>query len=296
VSNGPSPRLRKSIDNLGGAELAALRDAYGKMMAISDNRGWAHYAGFHGIPEGDCWHHGRIGFGDTQLPYDLFLPWHRAYLTAFELAVRDQNAAATVPWWDWSSPASDPSGIPKAFADPTLSGGAPNPLASAPIPPYPDLNPFTRRFPGQGLDSDGNPVNRPFPVSPDDVTAVLGLTSFPDFTEQVQNLHDGIHGWVGGMVLGDDGQPVSGEMGSIVASAYDPIFWSHHCMIDRLWYLWQLRNGVDEIPPNYLDMSLSPFPLQVKDVLNITSLGYEYASSSVTIPARAGGGARRSGG
>ena len=33
----------------------------------------------------------------------LFLPWHRAYLYFFELALQDQDPAhaVTLPWWDW---------------------------------------------------------------------------------------------------------------------------------------------------------------------------------------------------
>ena len=69
-------------------------------------------------------------------------------------------------------------------------------------------------------------------------------------------------------------------MGVIATAAYDPIFWAHHCMIDRLWYLWQLRHGVSNIPPDYLDMPLAPFAVTVQDVLDINRLGYEYAQSS----------------
>jgi hypothetical protein len=32
-------------------------------------------------------------------------------------------------------------------------------------------------------------------------------------------------------------------MGVVGTAAFDPIFWSHHAMIDRLWWLWQARNG-----------------------------------------------------
>jgi Common central domain of tyrosinase len=47
---------------------------------------------------------------------------------------------------------------------------------------------------------------------------------FFTFQNQLESIHNGIHGWVGG------------TMGDISTSAYDPIFWAHHCMIDRLWY------------------------------------------------------------
>jgi tyrosinase len=72
-------------------------------------------------------------------------------------------------------------------------------------------------------------------------------------------------------------------MGSVGTAAWDPIFWSHHSNIDRLWYLWQLRHGESNIPPNLLPMVLQPFGLTVRDVLSINALGYEYAVSLVRI-------------
>jgi hypothetical protein len=56
-------------------------------------------------------------------------------------------------------------------------------------------------------------------------------------------------------------------------------------MIDRLWYLWQLRWGVTNIPPNYLRQTLAPWGLTVQDVLDIHRLGYEYAGAVASAPA-----------
>ena len=72
-------------------------------------------------------------------------------------------------------------------------------------------------------------------------------------------------------------------MGSLGTAAWDPIFWSHHCMIDRLWYVWQLRHGVNNITPALLPMVLQPFGLTVQEVLSINTLGYEYAVSFVQL-------------
>ena len=76
------------------ANVAALADAYEKMQALSasDNRSWIYWAEYHGFNRYECWHHARVGLGSGQLfPYDLFLPWHRAYLAFFDNAARDQN-------------------------------------------------------------------------------------------------------------------------------------------------------------------------------------------------------------
>ena len=82
------------------ANVGALQDAYEKMQAFSDadNRGWVYWAEFHGYNRYECWHHAREG--NDGFPHDLFLPWHRAYLSFFDNAARDQNPDAILPWWD----------------------------------------------------------------------------------------------------------------------------------------------------------------------------------------------------
>jgi tyrosinase len=237
------------------ADIAALREAYARIQAFSasDNRSWIYWGEYHGFNRYDCWHHARTGPGGSVFPYDLFLPWHRAYLHSFEQILRDQNPGAILPWWDWTSPRSHQQGIPTAFAEPE-AGGQENPLASGPMPAMGDLPSMTQPDPalGPGLHSIGY---------------LLGLASYVDFSNQLQNIHDAVHVWVGG------------DMGSIPTSAFDPIFYSHHCMIDRLWYLWQLRHGPANIPANYLDKVLAPFPFTVQQVLDVRSLGYDYGSS-----------------
>jgi tyrosinase len=250
----------------------ALADAYEKMQALSasDNRGWVYWAEYHGFNRYECWHHSRVGLGGAQLlPYDLFLPWHRAYLAFFDNAARDQNEDAILPWWDWTSAESHATGLPAAHA----AGG--EPLESGPIPAIngePERR--TTRNPGDPAD---------LPTVDDiygDVTGLINLTDFRDFSNQLQDVHDGIHGWVGG------------DMGSIGTSAFDPIFWAHHAMIDRVWYQWQLRHGINNIPPEYLDLALFP-GLTVEQVLDVHALGYDYATGAVAegegVPPGAGG-------
>jgi tyrosinase len=73
-------------------------------------------------------------------------------------------------------------------------------------------------------------------------------------------------------------------MGNIGTAAYDPIFWSHHAMIDRLWLIWQARHGNANISADLLDVVLQPFNLRVRDVLNANDLGYDYAAAEGVIP------------
>jgi tyrosinase len=248
---------------MSSAELQNLRMAYSQMMAIWDNRGYNFLAGIHGVPQWYCWHHQRRR--RFNLALRLFLPWHRAYLYMFEQAAKDMVPGVFVPWWDWRFEVSQSEGIPRAFTEQTVNG-QPNPLANARI--YaPNANPptdrYTRRFPGDPSE---------LPTS-SHVNFALNLSDFGDFSDEIEGIHDGVHVWAGG---------IGGDMGAVPFAAWDPIFWSHHSMIDRLWWLWQLRHGINNIPSELLDQELSPFPFTVRRVLNVHELGYDYAGSVTT--------------
>jgi hypothetical protein len=65
----PGVRLRKSAATLTDADLAGLRAALAAMQGISDDRGYQHYAGIHGLPlPGYCVHHDAAGIlGNLQV-------------------------------------------------------------------------------------------------------------------------------------------------------------------------------------------------------------------------------------
>jgi tyrosinase len=251
---------RKRIRNMSPSDLDNLRRAYSQMMAINDERGYNYLAGIHGLPlPVSCWHGQRRRAG---VLLRLFLPWHRAYLYVFEQAARDIVPDCFIPWWawwDWRSDASRSEGIPRAFAEDTV-GGQPNPLAKARISTT-TANRDTRREPDP-------PSELP---TQEDIDRVLNLSDFGDFSDGLEEIHNGVHGWV------------SGDMGNILYAAYDPIFWSHHSMIDRIWWLWQLRHGIRNIPAEFLDEALPPFDFTVRQVLNVHDLGYDYAGTTVTV-------------
>jgi tyrosinase len=256
--------LRKEIDELSAVELAGLRAGYAGMQAISDNRGFNYLSGLHGIPGNYCVH-----YDDPP----LFLPWHRAYLHEFEQYLQDRAETATVPWWDWTI---DRGGnIPQAFAAPQSPDGSANPLYASQIN-QPTANPpivrQTQRFPMTG---------QPLP-DPSVVTNLVALTDFEDFSTQLRGgVHNQLHGWTGGMGM-VGGRRTYGDMAVVPVAAFDPIFYSHHCMIDRIWYLWQLQNGVTNIPQAILNTVLPPFNVKVADVLDIHQLGYDYAIGATT--------------
>jgi tyrosinase len=146
----------------------------------------------------------------------------------------------------------------------------------------------------------------------------------------VEQPHDGIHLAVGGFeipenppvpgVPGNDVDPIdgaNGDMGENDTAGLDPIFFFHHCFVDRVFWLWQKRHGftddfdvimdypgtnssdsdqgpVPGQPPNLrltMDTPLDPFtlvengkkrPYNSRDCINIeTQLGYTYGPGSL---------------
>jgi tyrosinase len=266
---------RERIQSMPPDDLQNLRRAYSQMMTIGDNRGYNYWAGIHGVPQWYCWHaQRRVG---SDLSLRLFLPWHRAYLYMFEQAVKDIISDVYIPWWDWRFEHSQGEGVPRAFAEETIDG-QPNPLAKAHISApatqrTPATDRETRRFPGDPSE---------LPTS-DRVNFALSLSDFGDFSDEIESIHDQIHGWTGGIAPGSEFPPVFGDMAQVPFAAWDPLFWSHHCMIDRLWWLWQLRHGINNIPTELLDQELAPFPFTVRRVLNVHELGYDYAGIIMTV-------------
>lgn len=256
--------VRKNAGLLTAAEASTLRQAFGHVLALNDERGYQYQAGIHGLPlPTSCQHH-----------HPLFLPWHRAYVYLFERALQDQVASVALPWWDWTSAAAHREGMPVPYTVRTADG-APNPLLDAPITTLTAAQ--RRQLAANGLITSGTrPRTFRDPEVPDElpraatINSILQAPTFDDFTTRLENVHDAVHVWVGG------------SMSAVPVAAYDPVFWAHHCMIDRLWYLWQLRHPGAGPPAALLRQALAPFPMTVADTLDIGRLGYSYAVQVVS--------------
>ncbi len=240
-------RHRRSARRLTQGQQDDFRQAISSAQGVGDDRGYQYWAGIHGLPLPiSCVHH-----------RELFLPWHRAYLYFFEKALQDQVAGVTLPWWDWTNHSE---GVPGPYAR-RKANGRKNPLFDSPI------QPSGRESAGQTRTTraTGDPSRLPSAAA---VETVLENRDFFTFQTQLESIHDGVHVWVGG------------TMSSIATSAYDPLFWAHHTMIDRLWYLWQLRHPGAGVPASLHDRALAPFPMTVRDTLEVSQLGYDYAAAT----------------
>jgi tyrosinase len=240
----------------GQSMLDAYRRAIEAMQALpaSDPTSWRAQAQIHldWCPHGNAY----------------FLPWHRGYLHYFEQIIRaaSEDPTFALPYWDWTTHPA----IPPAFFEGVLN------------------DPTRQRGPG-------DEVPAVF-VGPDVIDDILGITDFqtfgstyvdpstcfpsPDGKEQRMSCgtgelegrpHNNVHNWVGG------------DMRTFL-SPLDPIFWLHHCNVDRLWAVWNVRNANGSDPTwrdftfagNFVDPAGDPQDVVVQSVFDTTALGYRY--------------------
>ena len=144
-----------------------------------------------------------------------FLPWHRWFILTLEEHLRAIDARITLPYWNWTrSDSRDLEAEPwKSFF-----GGRDNSGGRF------DHWDYTR------ASSPGDPALG----SRDTVIDELQAGSFLAFRGMEFGSHVGGHTWTGGTMASQ-------------TSPADPLFYLHHCMVDRLWAIWQINNpGADQ--------------------------------------------------
>jgi len=259
-------RHRPSVTEMTAVELSQLVAAFRKLQGIDGDRGYQHLAGLHGLP--------LPFYGEQTYGQPMFLPWNRAYLYHFELALRATGHEAMLPWWDWIT-------IRRIPAPYQGISGRNNPLHSVEINKLAleqgrDGESREGHVGGVGLAHIAHTVREHgrsgtrLPTA-SEIEGVTAYADFTSFTSKLEDYNGNVHVWVGG------------HMGDTRFATYDPLFWAHRCMIDRLWRVWQLRHPQASFPMHLADQVMEPFNLTAKDVLDPTALGYDYVSSSRTL-------------
>ncbi len=247
-----------------------------------------------------------------------FCAWHRQFLLELEGLLQAQNAAVTIPYWDWTI---DPF--------PSWLGG--NGCQDTAGEPFSDVNGWNVVAPyDDDMDSDSDPdcgptstalyrtfgVHQPSLPTAAEVTAMLSRPTFdlanwnrnsstsdnagtPAFVEgsfrnylegwsgTSSRMHNGVHEYVGGnMRLG--------------TSPDDPVFFLHHANVDRLWCKWQVQwfgtfhhlpvagdhdpQARADIAPDghnaYDDLIAFAGTVTAYDLINMQALGYSYDDCS----------------
>ena len=211
--------VRKRFKNLTAAELTAFKNGVAVMKSrpTNDPTSWAYQAAIHGTtltPTQTAWN-------TCQHNITHFFSWHRMEICFFERILRKASGMPSLglPYWNYSDSA-DPNArfLPAAFRTPA---NATNPLFTA------NRNANINNGTGQ-LSASAVSL----------AAAIPGPIPFYTFSGNVNGTpHGAVHGGIGG------------GMGSVPTAAVDPIFWLHHCNIDRLWNRWLAGGGGRANPP-----------------------------------------------
>ncbi len=263
--------LRPNISSLAPNHpiLVSYRTAINAMKALpqSDPRNWTRQAQIH------------QGNNTVRCPHGnwYFLPWHRAYLLAFERICRQLsgNPSFALPYWDWTA---NPQ-LPAAFATATFNG-QPNALFDN-----------TR---------SSQTVTIPTHIAGSMVMAnIYAETTFEIFgsarppaqnnTNQQWQIANGATGPLEGTPHNGVHGRISGNMGTYM-SPLDPIFWLHHCNIDRIWDRWNRLGRANTSNALWRNFAFNnqfrvpsgnttvPFNVTVSGLLNIQALSYRYVN------------------
>ncbi len=194
----------------------------------------------------------------------FFIPWHRGYLGCFEAIVRETIAELggpaddwALPYWDYSDGANPNARLARPeFVELDWPGVGDNPL-SAGIERAPHSKVATAL--GQAGDFGIDPeevslaaLDQPeFTASPNASSFGGAATGFshnqgsrPGSLEGTP--HADIHNAVGY----DEATGTLYWMGAFETAGLDPLFWLHHCNLDRLWDEWKRKAASTGNPPD----------------------------------------------
>lgn len=227
----------------------------------------------------------------------VFCPWHRMFLNRLEQEIQSVLGSPDfgLPYWDWAADGemADPGGS-AIWADDCM-GPAGFPVASGPFrfdvqnPGDPEnwrvrisddifssgptirlLNRgLRRRLRTEDMPTEGD-VRRELRKSTYDVPPWAGFREASFRCGLEFALHNTVHRWI------------SGDMAT-ACSPNDPVFFLHHCNVDRLWASWQKQHdsspyvpdatAADELKGHRIQDPMFPFEagdpeVKVQDVLN----------------------------
>jgi tyrosinase len=200
--------VRRNVGGMNAYDpvITAYRKAVATMKALSpsDPRSWTYQAAIHGTFAGPP----QTAWNTCQHGNYFFWSWHRMYLYWFERICRRMacDDCFALPYWNYNDLAQRQ--LPSMFRDTTsdLYVSARNGA----------MNSGAGSLPGWAVD----------------YSAGFAQPNFNSASSSFEGLpHNQVHVLVGGW------------MGSVPTAAQDPIFFLHHCNMDRLWNLWLAQGG-----------------------------------------------------
>ena len=235
-----------------------------------------------------------------------FLPWHREYIRRFELDLQAIDQRVTLPYWDWTVDNTETSSIWNSDFMGGNGRSSDGRVLDGPFAydagnwnlniidledpnPGPDLRRKFGTFPNVSTLPTSEQVADTLKTIPYDSPPWNGdRNTQPSFRNRLEgwygagNIHNRVHLWVAGG-SNEDGSDWGTMLWS--TSPNDPVFFLHHCNIDRLWAEWQRQQPTYGYVPNLggptgqnVTDPLYPWGgrTTIGSVLDYNSLGYIY--------------------
>jgi tyrosinase len=296
-------RIRRSVYTLSptGPELTWYARAIEALsqQPRSTRGSWGYIAACHGMDDSISTPAGAAAlWRQCQHQTWFFLSWHRAYITGFEAIIAAKVAQLggpanwALPYWNYSQAPTatlNPRRLPPAFRNRLNANGSRNWLwmpRNQPSPPNTVLTMSLANVntaPAMGQTEFSQPVGS---LSASFGGPRTGATHFGNRNGALESLpHNVIHTNIGGAMRDPD------------TAALDPIFWLHHCNIDRLWEVWRRSPTVAVADPtqaqwlngvtfDILTEKPANFKFKSAAALNSTTLlhGFRYDSVTPVIP------------
>ena len=207
--------------------------------------------------------HGAM-YGPTG--YRRFLPWHRAYLIAFERELRNIDNTLSLPYWDWDNDQGRLIGFRQFFG---LSG-------SRDLGLRPGANPGPNQWGWFSSDQ----LTEFFETFTGDYyffsrTLETGTRTSSD---TIVGQHGAGHNWIGG------------DMANVRISPNDIVFWLHHAAVDRVWAKWQTNNPGERAFISGSEANLDPWDKEftvenIDDISQLKNDSYSYEDPVRPAPA-----------
>jgi len=115
-------------------------------------------------------------------------------------------------------------------------------------------------------------------ISTAELDPIMADTNFFSFMDQIEGTpHNQVHGGVG-QTMGSYG------------SALDPVFWTHHCMVDYCWAKWNIDLGndntnnaawVNHVNSHFVDVDGNPTSMTAGLTTVLPLLSYQYEGSAI---------------
>ncbi|KAH6556294.1 hypothetical protein KP509_1Z189500 [Ceratopteris richardii] len=217
----------------------------------------------------------------------FFLPWHRWYLYFHEriLASLIGDPRFSLLYWEWDDQVYGGNQIPEMYTRVNTSlydekrRVEVQPPTIVPLAASTPANLSASIVINQNLNNMYQSV-----VTASTATLFMGgaLRAGADLSNSTNGLHSAIHYYVG-----DPRTQLLQNMGNFGTAARDPIFYSHHSNVDRLWEVWRFNmpdgERFDHTDPDFLnaefvfyDENANMVRVKVSDALDSEMLGVYY--------------------